>query len=99
MKSFNVKSTTLNSQFEYKNDVVVVNGNFAKNEKNEVQNVNGAVYEQNADGSMGNNIGSFNGYMRDGAIKYSISESSIGNLDKIEAAIKDIDAEITKVDE
>lgn len=95
-KSFNVKNTTINSQYEYKNDVVVVNGNYAKNDKNELQNVNGSVYDKKADGSMGDNIGSFNGFLSDGVIKYSVSNASIGNLEKIENAIQDIDAEITK---
>ena len=97
MKSFEITNETKNSQYTYKNDDVVVNGNFAKNvQNNTLLNVSGAVYEKNGDGSMGINIGSFNGYLRDGSMKYSISEAAIGNLGKIEVAMEDIIEEITK---
>ena len=99
MKSFEITSSTLNSQFVYKNDELIINGNFAKDATNgTLQSVNGTAYVNNQN-EQGQFIGNFNGYVRDGGIKYSFSEMSLSDLDKVQTAIEDIEKEIMPVDE
>ena len=99
MKSFEITSSTNNSQFVYKNDIVIVNGGFSKDATNgELQSVNGTAYVNNAN-EQGQFIGNFNGYVRDGGIKYSFSEMSLSDLDKVQTAIEDIEKDIMPVDE
>ena len=75
MGTFNIKSSTLNSNYEYKNDAIVVTGNFAKDAtSDQLQNISGSCYRINSEGEQGDYIGNFNGYMRDGRLRYSLSE-------------------------
>lgn len=95
MESFVIKSSTLNSNYEYKNDYVVVNGNFVKDATtNSLNNISGSVYRKDAEGEQGEYIGNFNGYMRDGEIKYSLSEMSHRDSDLVWDAIDAIEANI-----
>lgn len=97
MKSFEITSSTTNSQFVYKNDELIVNGNYAKDATTgALQSINGSCYAKDASGNQGQYVGNFNGYVRDGGIKYSFSEMSLADLNKVEAAVEDIEAEITK---
>lgn len=75
MGTFNIKSSTLNSNYEYKNDAIIVTGNFAKDAtSDQLQNISGSCYRINSEGEQGDYIGNFNGYMRDGRLRYSLSE-------------------------
>lgn len=95
MESFNITSSTLNSNYEFKNDYVVVNGNFAKDAKTDVlSNISGTAYRKNAQGEQGEYIGNFNGYMRDGEIKYSLSEMSRADSNLVWDAIDSIETYI-----
>lgn len=75
METFNIKSSTLNSQYEYKDANLVVNGSFAKDATNDqLQNISGSCYRIDSEGEQGDYIGNFNGYVRDGSLRYSLSE-------------------------
>ena len=95
MESFEITSSTLNSNYEFKNDYVVVNGNFVKDAKTDaLSNISGTAYRKNAQGEQGEYIGNFNGYMRDGEIKYSLSEMSRQDSNLVWDAIDAIEANI-----
>ena len=97
MKSFEITSQTKNVNFTYKNDEIVVIGNYQLNATTDtLVNISGSVYTKNTDGNQGDYIGNFNGNMRDGVMMYSFSEMSISNLKKVDDAIIDIEAEIAK---
>ena len=75
MGTFNVKSSTLNSQYDYNDENLVVNGSFAKDAtSDQLQNISGSCYRKNAQGEQGDYVGNFNGNMRDGRLRYSLSE-------------------------
>lgn len=91
MSTFNVTSSTLNSNYEYKNGVVVVTGNYSKDATNDtLQSIGGSVYADN-NGNQGDYIGNFNGYMRDEEIRYSLSEMSRRDSNKVWDAIDEIE--------
>ena len=95
MESVNSTSSTLNSNYEFKNDYVVVNGNFVKDAKTDVlSNISGTAYRKDSQGEQGEYIGNFNGYMRDGEIKYSLSEMSRADSNLVWDAIDAIEANI-----
>ena len=94
MGTFVIKSSTLNNQFEYSDESLIVVGNYAKDAQNdELQNVSGSCYRNNG-GEQGEYVGNFNGYMRDGEIRYSMSEMSRKDSNKVWDAIDEIEANI-----
>lgn len=95
MESFNITSSTLNSNYEFKNDYVVVDGNFVKDAKaDSLTNVSGSAYRKDSQGEQGDFIGNFNGTMRDGEIKYSLSEMSRADSNLVWDAIDSIEVNI-----
>ena len=95
MGNFKVISETKNTQYGYDNSGVIVNGNYNTNTKdNVVTNISGSVYRKNSSGEQGEYIGNFNGQMRDGEMKYSLSEMSRSDSDLVWAAIEDIESNI-----
>lgn len=95
MGTFNVISSVLNSQYEYKDTKLFVSGNFTKDAvNNEVQNIGGSCYRITPDGGQGDYVGNFNGVMRDGEILYSLSEMSRKDSNKVWDAIDEIEANI-----
>ena len=95
MESFEITSSTLNSNYEFKNDYVVVVGNFAKDARTDaINNIAGTAYRKNEQGEQGEYIGNFNGYMRDGGIKYSLSEMSRADSNLVWDAIDAIETHI-----
>jgi len=96
MGTFNVTSSQLNNQYEYTDSEVKVTGNYTLDAStNALQSVNGSVYALEQGGQQGAYIGNFNGYVRDGEVKYSISEMSRRDANKVWDAIDEIEAEIT----
>lgn len=99
MSTFNIKSSSLNNQYEYANEYVTVQGSYTKDATNDtLQSVSGSVYAVSVQ-QVSDYIGNFNGYMRDNEIKYSISEMSRRNANKVWDAIDDIEANITGANE
>lgn len=94
MGTFTITSSTLNNGYEFTNNVVVVNGSYTKNAQTDtLQNVSGSVYLP-AVGGQGEYLGNFNGYMREGEVKYSISEMSRKDANKVWDAIDEIELNI-----
>ena len=91
MKKFDVTSSTLNVSYKYSDDTVIVTGSYSKDATNDtLNNINGTVYVNNA-GEQGNFIGNFNGTMRGDEIRYSLSEMSRADSNKVWDAIDNIE--------
>jgi hypothetical protein len=96
MGTFEIKSQTNNAQYEYVNDVIIVQGNYQKNALNgDIQSINGTAYRKDQEGEMGEHIGSFNGYVRNGEIRYSLSEMSRRDSNLVWDAIDEIEPHVT----
>ena len=99
MKDFKITSETNNSQYEYKNDSIIVQGSAVKDvTTGVVQSISGSCYRNNQN-EMGEYFGNFNGYMRDGVIRYSVSEMTRQDSNLVWAAIDDIEVNFVPVDE
>jgi hypothetical protein len=96
MGTFTITSSNLQDGYNYKDSAVIVTGSYNKDATtNTLQNVSGQVYRQNAQGEQGDYIGNFNGYMRDGEIRYSMSEMSRRDFNLVWDAIEGIEPYIT----
>lgn len=94
MGTFTITSSTTNNSFSYEDTNVTVQGSYTLDATtNTLQNVSGSAYKAQ-DGAQGDYIGNFNGYMRDGEIRYSISEMSRRNANLVWDAIDEIEANI-----
>lgn len=92
MSKFEIKSSQLKNTYEYENEEVKVQGSFEKDATTgDLQSVNGKVYTADSQQAY---IGNFNGFMRDGEMKYSISEMSRRDANKVWDAIDDIETHI-----
>lgn len=92
MGTFVIKTQTLNAQYEYKDSNIIVQGNFVKDASSgDLQSISGSCYRINAQGEQGEYVGNFNGYMRDGEIKYSVSEMSRKDSNLVWTAIGEIE--------
>lgn len=95
MGNFNITSSSLNNQYTFDNDSVIVQGNYNLDAaNNELKNVSGTAYRKNEQDQQGEYIGNFNGYMREGVVKYSISEMSRRDANLVWDAIDEIEANI-----
>ena len=75
MSTFNITSSTLNSNFTYVNDNLSINGSFQQDAKtDELQTISGTAYKPNGEGQQGTYIGNFNGRMVNGVMKYTLSD-------------------------
>ena len=89
-----VVAATENTKYEYKTQEIVVYATLRKDVvSNEVREFSGQVHVLSGD-VQGDFIGSFNGYMRDGVMKYSLSEMSRQQSNKVWDAIDDMEPEI-----
>lgn len=95
---FTITNSTLNTQFNYK-DVIIVQGGYVKDATtNALQSINGACYRINAQGDVGDYIGNFNGYpLSDGTISYDLSQMKRADSNLVWDAIDAIEAEIMPV--
>ena len=101
MGTFNITSSSLNNSYTFVNDSLYVSGNYNidVNNNNTLQNVQGQCYRKDAQGNQGEFVGNFNGYMRDGGIRYSMSEMSRRDSMLVWDAIDEIEANITGTNE
>lgn len=75
MEKFEITSQNINTQYEFTTDAIIVQGNYIRADKDAVlKSVQGNCYTKNQDGSIGTGIGNFNGYVRGGKMKYTLSE-------------------------
>lgn len=99
MSTFTVTSSNLNCGYEYKNESVEVSGSYSKDATTDTMtNVSGTAYVTTPDG-RGDYIGNFNGYMRDGEVRYSLSEMSRKNSNLVWNAIDEIELNIIGTNE
>ena len=100
MGTFNVISSTLNSQYEYKDANLFVTGNYSKDATTDtLQNISGSCYRITPDGGQGDYVGNFNGYMRDGEIRYSLTEMTRKDSNDVWDAIDAIELNIIGTNE
>ena len=94
MSEFVVKSSTLNSQYEFKDVNIIVNGNFQKNAQDgKLTSISGECY-RNVDGNMGDSFGYFNGYPNGNEMVYDLSQMKRADSELVWDAIEAIEAEI-----
>lgn len=94
MSEFVVKSSTLNSQYEFKDVNIIVNGNFQKNAQDgKLTSISGECY-RNVDGNMGDSFGYFNGYPNGNEMMYDLSQMKRADSELVWDAIEAIEAEI-----
>ncbi|SHL74133.1 hypothetical protein SAMN04488494_0619 [Xylanibacter ruminicola] len=92
---YKVTSSSVNTTFECKQEAIIVQGNVTKDElTGEIQYINGSCYRPNEQNEIGEHFGNFNGYMRDGELKYSISEMNRKDSNLAWGAIDEIEAEV-----
>jgi len=95
MGTFAVINSTLNSSYNYTDELVVVNGNFTKDATNDtLQSISGSCYRKTESGEQGEYIGNFNGYQREDGIKYSLSEMTRRDNNLVWNAIDGIEPHI-----
>ena len=96
MSEFVVKSSTLNSQYEFKDVNIIVNGNFQKNAQDgKLTSISGECY-RNVDGNMGDSFGYFNGYPNGNEMVYDLSQMKRADSELVWDAIEAIEAEVLK---
>ena len=96
---YQVTSKTENTSYKCKQSGVIVQGQFTKDEQTGViQYVNGSCYRPNEQGEIGENFGNFNGYLRDGELKFSLSEMNRKDSNLTWGCIEEIEGVIMPVD-
>ena len=76
MGTMKITSQTLNTNFVYENDSLSVNGNYQQDKiSGELVSISGTCYKPSAEG-QGEYVGNFNGRIRDGQMKYTLSDMS-----------------------
>ena len=94
MGTFNVTSSNLNNQYTYSNATVFVTGNYNIDAStNSLKDVHGSCFHM-VNGEQGEYFGDFNGSLRDGELKYSISEMTRRDANTVWDAIDEIQANI-----
>lgn len=94
MSEFVIKSSTLNSQYEFKDVNIIVNGNFQKNAQDgKLTSISGECY-RNVDGNMGDSFGYFNGYPNGNEMMYDLSQMKRADNNIVWDAIEAIEAEV-----
>lgn len=94
MSEFVVKSSVLNSQYEFKDVNIIVNGNFQKNAQDgKLTSISGECY-RNVDGNMGESFGYFNGYPNGNEMMYDLSQMKRADNNIVWDAIEAIEAEV-----
>ena len=94
MSEFVVKSSTLNSQYEFKDVNIIVSGNFQKNAQDgKLISISGECY-RNVDGNMGESFWYFNGYPNGNEMMYDLSQMKRADNNIVWDAIEAIETEV-----
>ena len=96
MSEFVIKSSILNSQYEFKDESIIVSGNFQKDaQTNVLVSISGECY-RNVDGNMGDSFGYFNGYPSPNSdeMSYDLSQMKRADSELVWDAIDAIETEI-----
>ncbi len=95
MSTFKILSSKVNKTYELINENIYVSGSYVTDETTgELQSIQGSCYRNKPDGGTGDYIGSFNGALRNGEIKYSLSEMSRKDSMMVWDAIDEIEQHI-----
>jgi len=95
MEKFEIKSQSLNTQFEYENDDLVINGSYGSNkQETEIQSINGSAHRKPDGDGNGEYIGNFTGTLNGGEMEYSMSKMSRRNANRMWEAIDGIEENI-----
>lgn len=94
MSEFIIKSSTLNSNYEFKDEAIIVSGNFQKNAQDgKLISISGECY-RSVDGNMGESFGYFNGYPNGNEMMYDLSQMKRADNNIVWDAIEAIEAEV-----
>ena len=92
MSTFTITSSKVNKTYTLENENINITGSFVTDEQSgEVQTIQGSVYRGGQGGAY---IGNFNGQMRDGEMRYSLSEMSRRDSMMVWDAIDEIEQHI-----
>ena len=96
MSEFVVKSSTLNSNYEFKDVNIIVSGNYQKNAQDgKLISISGECY-RNVDGNMGDSFGYFNSYPNGNEMMYDLSQMKRADSELVWDAIEAIEEEVLK---
>jgi hypothetical protein len=97
---YEVTNKTENTSYVCKQTGIIVNGTVTKDViSGDIQYVNGTCYRPNEQGEIGENFGNFNGYLRDGELKYALSEMNRKDSNLVWGAIDEIESNILPANE
>lgn len=95
MGHFEIEKSTLNTQYIYKTDEIIVDGTFVKNASTgAIQTIGGNVWMADDEGGQGENVGNFSGWFRNGEMRYSLSEMTRHDSSMVWDAITQIEQNI-----
>ena len=93
MGTIKVTSSTLNTNFTYESESLFINGSYQQDSQSgEQKTISGTCYKPKDGVQTGEYIGNFNGTMRNGEIKYSLSEMSRRDSMMVWDAIDELEA-------
>jgi len=91
-----ILSSTLNTLFNYENEQLKISGNYQLDtEAKTLLVMNGSA---NRNTEQSEYVGNFSGSLRDGKMRYTLSDMDIDDTTLLHAAIKDIEAYIRDKD-
>lgn len=92
-----ILSSTLNTLFNYENEQLKISGNYQLDtEAKTLLVINGSA---NRNTEQGEYVGNFSGSLRDGKMKYTLSDMSIEDTALLTEAIRDIESYIHEKDD
>lgn len=96
MGKFTITMSTLDNQYNYHNESVLLGGNyFVDAQTNTFKGVSGMAYSTDTDGNQGEFIGSFNGNLVEGKMIYSFSQMTEEQYQLVWAAVKELEPYVT----
>lgn len=99
MGTFKIAGSTMNHQYSYEDEAVVVTGSYSTDvQQGTVRNIHGSVSARNVAGHE-EYVGDFSGVMREGELRYSLSEMTRENAAKTWAAIDAVEAQVLSAQE
>ena len=92
MSEFKILISTQNDTYQYDSESLSINGVSQKDAKtDELQTISGTAYKPNGETQQGTYVGSFNGRMVNGQMKYTLSDMTIQDTVLVLGAIEDIE--------
>ena len=99
MGNFTVTMSTLDNQYSYHNESVLLEGNYFVNAQTSTFiGVSGTAYSTDTEGNQGDFIGSFNGSLVEGEMVYSFSQMTKEQYDLVWVAVKELEPYVLGTD-